>query len=420
MAAHPVDSRIGPGTAIDAAEPAYPQALYLCDFAPGDRNGGAILMKRLLSGYPRERLTILTGSRLYHEAHAAGDPTFGPLLFPTFASRGRWGWGRVKQLADWLLLPAVAVAGLWHARRRRANVIVSVAHGLFFIAAATVARFTGLPFVLFVHDDWVAMMRRDSWIQGHIAPAIFRWAAAHADHAYAISEPMQGFLASEYGLASDVLLPAAQSHADGEELPQAAAGVMKVVFAGSVVGTNEGAIELFMRSLESLDSRLPGGWSVELHLYSQRLSHWAADRAYGPHRIVFHGWLPQDQIREALRQADVLYLPLSFGNTEEQHLAATLMPTKTSDYLSVGRPILLVAPEDCATTLHARRNGFADVVTDPSEDAIGAALTRLCSREYRFKLSQNAARTFRAYHDIAQQRTQVLETIQGLTAKTGN
>ena len=120
--------------------------------------------------------------------------------------------GRLRAALDWLAIPFVAATALFVVKKRSVGVILSIAHGHFFVAAALAARASGVPLVLWVHDDWVAMTKRRSFVLKYIARDVFGFAVRSARHVYAVSEPMARWLRSEFNVDAVVQLP-------GGELP---------------------------------------------------------------------------------------------------------------------------------------------------------------------------------------------------------
>jgi glycosyltransferase involved in cell wall biosynthesis len=395
-------------------------ALYFCDFPPLNLGGGGVLMERLLAGYPPELLTILTAShhfrRFRGETQRAGN---NYAIFPVFAGKGRWGLGRLRGLLDWLALPFAALVAIYLLKTRGARVILSVAHGQFFLAAACVARLCGVPLVLWVHDDWVWHPRHSRFTRP-VASRTFSFAVHTARHVYAVSKPMADWLQSTYGVEAEVQLPCAEEIIPAGDAPRIgfqeekskkaeAEKAFRIAFAGTNVGV--------VTTLDILAGVVAGGLMlpdrrrIEFHLYVPGNS--SARPAWNRENIVVHPWLSQADLRRELGRADLLFLPYNFS--QDAFLWVRSFPTKAADYLRYGKPILVMAPDAAAIVAYARTHGFAAVVNRPDKDLLLDAIQRIASdHDYRQILSARAADTFRKNHDAEQQRRAVYLLIDRL------
>jgi hypothetical protein len=391
-------------------------ALYFCDFPPLNVGGGGLLMELLLRDYPLESLTVLSSPQYFKRMHGDWSRAIPSnyTLFPIFAGRGRWGIGRLRDLLDWLALPFAILISLYLIKKRGARVILSVAHGRFFVAAACAARLCRLPLVLWVHDDWVWHPRHSRFTR-LFASRVFSFAVHTARHVYAISGPMADWLQSAYGVQAEVQLPCAEevSRQNGireKESSKAEAGeAFRIAFAGTSVGTMD-TLDI-LADVVAAGPTLPDGRRIEFHLYVPRdgsgRSQWNRDN------IVVHPWLSQVDLRRELSRADLLFLPYDFS--QHAFLWSRSFPTKAAEYLRYGKPILLMAPEGAAIVPYAHTHGFAAAVNRPDRHLLLKTIQRIASDSaYRQMLSARASETFRKNHDAAQQRHTVYLLIDRL------
>ena len=100
----------------------------------------------------------------------------------------------------------------------------------------------------------------------------------------------------------------------------------------------------------------------------------------------------RSEARSAQRGADILFLPIAFD--AKPHVIATASPSKMPEYLATGRPILVHAPRGSYLASYAREHGFAEVVDEPDEAALAAAVRRLATDDERgAELAEAAAHT---------------------------
>jgi hypothetical protein len=391
------------------------QILYICDFVPGNTGGGALLMERLLSAYPARVVTILCGSDSFRRTAGEHGTKLKNecLVLPIFSRRGRWGIGRLRSALDWLAIPFVAVTATRAIRKKRVAVMLSIAHGRFFIAASLAARIQRIPLLLWVHDDWVALTRSNSFLLKYIARSVFGFAVRSASHVYAVSEPMARWLRSEFNVEATIQLPAGELPRDvlapTSDGRPSVPGVVRIAFAGTCVAADE-TLKMLARVTRT-NGGLPDGRRLELHLYMPRP---ADDPVWQHERIIFHSWMSQTALKAELRAATILFLPYNFSEADG-FVPARSFPTKASDYMCSGTPMLVMAPEFSAIVRYARDNGFAEIVSEPREDLLVDAIWRLASDTHcQAALATRALEVFLANHEIGTQRQQVSLMIERL------
>jgi hypothetical protein len=77
---------------------------------------------------------------------------------------------------------------------------------------------------------------------------------------------------------------------------------------------------------------------------------------------VFHGQLPFDKLRDEMDQADVLLLPMGFGESCAQ-VERTSFKTKFLDYVAFQKPIVVWGPDYCSAVRIAREFDSAECCT---------------------------------------------------------
>jgi glycosyltransferase involved in cell wall biosynthesis len=384
-----------------------PRLLFVCDLPPCHLTGGPILMHRLLSGYPMERLTVACSAGLMPRATGTLLPCRHVPLFQTTAT-GRWGLGRIKQLVD------VAAFGpmVWSLERllreTRSEAVLTVAHGMMFIAAVLAAKRAGKPSVLVVHDDWLWFIRHHTWIPRAAAPAIFSFALRRATHVYAVSDGVQRWLREQFHVDSEIQLPCADSGAFPRMSPRDD-GTFRIVYTGGFNDCIAHGLDLLVQALRQ--GAIGENWSLDL--YGPSPAH-AASRGWNDAPVTAHGWRSQPDVHAAMAGADLLFVPLGFDALARQ-LGNRQFPSKMADYLAARRPVLVCAPPESSVSRYVRQWDCAELVDEPSPRAMGLALHRLAiSRERRCDLVERGQETFRINHDVNRQRAELLTLLRRL------
>jgi len=107
---------------------------------------------------------------------------------------------------------------------------------------------------------------------------------------------------------------------------------------------------------------------------------------------------PQD-MPKIQSQADILFLPLSWG-TKSNDIINTATPGKLTDYLVAGKPMLIHAPATAYLVKYAKENNFAMIVDKNDVEGLKKGIKTLIENpDLARQLIQNAKKTFFANHD---------------------
>ena len=398
----------------------HPNLLLFYDWPPSSAWGGLVLLSRLLASYPSDKLIILTGSYTFNTDTKDGRVNAEYVIFPTMKPRGLFGFGWAIRWIDYLLIPLLILLGIWVVKQNRVEVILTVAHGHFFIAAALVGLATSVPYILIVHDDWVSRMQSKSSVFKSLFPSIFRLVAQRATHIYVVNPGMQEMLKAEYGVESELQMPATERFDGIDTIPRSTEevdpGCIQILYAGWYVASTLDSLDMLIKLVKGQKLLHHGAKSWVLDLYIPADRERLRRLGWEHERIKVHGWVSQNEIRKALKTADILFLPYSFKE-DLKFLTTRSFPSKAADYLASGKPILIFAPPFSSIVQYARRFNFAEVVDQLSEDALARGICNIWrSKEYREKLRANALSAFEENHNIARQRREFLELV-GCLAK---
>ncbi|MBA3355847.1 MAG: glycosyltransferase [Pyrinomonadaceae bacterium] len=378
-------------------------------------------MSRLLETYPQGKLRILTGSYFDTVSPAEGRLPCEHSVFPTTNETGPLGLGRIKSFLEWLMIPLLMLYAILIIKRERIKVIVTIAYGHFFIAAALASRATRVPFILVVHDDWIPEIRRTSWILKSFCVPLFRFVARSAAHIYGVTPYMQQMLNAKYGVESEVQMPGIECSTDCFPLREDSHSnteCLRIVYSGTLTRAMDDSFKMLLTLLKGDVLLRYGITSWELHLYVMATPENAKQAAWCHENIKVHGWVTQDELRRALRMADILFLPFSFRQ-EERYATELAFPSKTADYLESGKPILILAPPYSSLIKYARQWGFAEVVDEASEEKLAEKIAYMAkSAECRERLIVKSQAALEENHNIRKQRKGFRELVNHLASGT--
>lgn len=261
-------------------------------------------------------------------------------------------------------------------------------------AASRACSMTGAEFIPILVDDYVYQWRRP--IQRWLAKRWARQVFSPGQRVIVPNEFLADALSSRYPVEPTVIrnpcnIPPPPSAPP--PLPVDHQDEISIAFTGSIYSAHYDA---FRNLLRALDRPLPH--PTQLHLYSnQTPGDLRQVGLEGP--IIHHGFVPNLEIPQILRETHILYLALAF-DAPEPEIVRTASPGKMGDYFASGTPVLVHAPEDSFVSWYCRTHNCGLVVDQPDKNKLANAIRRLSTdNSLRQQLSENAYR--RAKEDFA-------------------
>jgi glycosyltransferase involved in cell wall biosynthesis len=277
---------------------------------------------------------------------------------------------------------------------------------MYFIAASLACGWTKTPLILIVHDDWIPVVSQALPVPRWIFVYLMKRALRRASHIFAVSAGMQEMLKAQYGVDSEVQMPATEPWPT-DALPGAeeTGGAFRILYMGNGASAQD-SLSLLIDLVREKTLQNYGLENVELRLCTPA-------RVEGP-GIHHRGWVSESEARRQIAAADVLFLPYAF-TAEDRPVTQTSFPAKSADYLASGKPILVLGPKDSTIVRYAEKFHCAEVVTELTKDAVAQAIHRLAtSPEYRMQLASNARKAFEANHNIRRQQERLFDVVRAL------
>lgn len=110
---------------------------------------------------------------------------------------------------------------------------------------------------------------------------------------------------------------------------------------------------------------------------------------------IFLGFLDHESCARELAQADALLVIMGFDE-ESRMIESTSFKSKMVDYLVQHKPLIIWGPDYCTAVRHARRENFAEVVTERDPHLVVKAVVDLsCNPDKREALVRNGERFFK-------------------------
>jgi glycosyltransferase involved in cell wall biosynthesis len=352
----------------------FPRLLYWADLPVDPSSAGAILMHRLLEGWPADRLMIVTPRPVDVELLPGSIKLQSPRDSLDFLYRTRFAFEAMTLQTLWkMALRKLRNGGPppWLAPAVKdfaPEAILTVGIAGAWMGADALARRLKIPLHVIVHDDhhyaffWVDRLK--PW-----GERLFGAAYRRAVSRLCVSEPMERMYRERFGVKGDVLLPVRGRDSIFFRTPRPPSDKplqsAKVFCFGSIYGNS------FARLNEIGAALAARGHRLIVYTLSQPAPGFRAQN------IELRP--PQPSITELVKsvhnEADVLLLLTDFSQRESLR---TLFPSKMVDYTAAAVPILVVAPEDASIAQYLKKWPLAgQLLCDDSPAAIADAVDAL-------------------------------------------
>lgn len=157
-----------------------------------------------------------------------------------------------------------------------------------------------------------------------------------------------------------------------------------ILYAGRMGVGIESSLELIAKAISKVNRKL--GMSIRFVLQTQEKISW-----FEKYSCVEHtGFIEYRDLPRKFSEADFLILPYDFSKISLRYVKYS-MPTKVSEYMISGTPIIVFAPEETALVKYAQECDWAKVVTENDIDVLSEAITQFVeNRKMREHMAQNA------------------------------
>ncbi len=132
--------------------------------------------------------------------------------------------------------------------------------------------------------------------------------------------------------------------------------------------------------------------------------------------VEYKPFVPYEQLPFQFGAVDFLILPYDFSPASLAYIKYS-MPTKASEYMASGAPIIIYAPKDTALVQYANQYQWASIVTNPDTSKLTDALRELIQNQtLREQLALKAKALAKNRHD----KTVVTKNFQRIITEAAN
>jgi hypothetical protein len=380
--------------------------VFIQPFSIGSAGGGARILRALLEDAPLPWRSIASSPEKpkswRDEIHLPSRPFWGRIEHSRLAaisqSSARFFTRRFRErLKDRCLqLGARAIHAVPHA-------------GLDFAEAQTVARELSVPFFISLHDDLAYTAF------GHGGASRREEAMAHAWNEaaarFVISDVLGREYSRRYGTREFQIVTDGVPRLGAE--PVAVNGTaLRIYFMGLFHMGYERNLRALLEAI-ALFQRSRPETTVSVTL---RCEHVRREVLAGMPDVTIQPFADEAQVQRDIEQADLLYMPIPFGE-EHERFARYSLSTKMVTYVGSGVPILYHGPATSAAYHLLHKHQAAIPVTTLNPEEIAAILAELTA-EQRSTTAANALELARREFMLADQMRKFWEPIlQCLTSR---
>ena len=168
-----------------------------------------------------------------------------------------------------------------------------------------------------------------------------------------------------------------------------------IVYTGAIYDAHYNAFRNLIAAIKMLETT-----PIKIHLYTpQSQHHLIRNNISGP-QVVAHNAQPLSSMPAIQKNADILFLPLSF-NLKFREIIKTSAPGKIGEYLASKRPILVHAPEDSFVSGYFKKYHCGLVVDEDNPQLLAQGINRLISDEkFCLEITKNAYERAKTDFDI--------------------
>ena len=252
------------------------------------------------------------------------------------------------------------------------------------------------PLVFHMMDDWLSMVTGSQFLKSSELKRndkAFRRVLDQSDFLMSISDEMSNAYKLRYGkdftafhnpINIDFWQRFQKRNYDLGSSPT-------ILYAGRVGIGIDDSLQLIAQAIQSVNETL--GLQMKFILQTKENPSWTTDYVCVEHR----GFVEYNDLPKMFSSADFLILPYDFSPQSIQFIRYS-MPTKATEYMISGTPVIIFSPEQAALVNHAKNRHWAKIVTDNSVTALSEAITSLIQNESERRiLAQNAIEVANGY-----------------------
>lgn len=172
---------------------------------------------------------------------------------------------------------------------------------------------------------------------------------------------------------------------------------VRILYTGRIGIANKKLIFKFSRLIKQINIE---NIDLEFHIYSSTNGKKNLSKINQSEKVFFHNSVKHEKLPFIMSEYDILLLPLDF-DLESRRFAQYSIPTKLTEYMISGVPILVFAPEECAVSNYVIKNEIAFVCNSENKNDIISCINNILNnKNERERIAKKAVNLAIKQHDI--------------------
>lgn len=353
--------------------------LVISGYAPPSNSGSGLMMYNILSQFPKNSLVILTSDNNQNtelQKYRLDAPYYyygNNLLSLKFNENKKSYLQKLKmviknfpptklvaQIILFFYLPfKITRLGLKITKKEKIKSLLGYSDfGPNLLATYLLHKITKLPFSIHFYDMYQGnkMPILFKLLSKYLEPKIF----AKAEKIFVMCDELKEYYEDKYHKKTEIIYNSIfiQQNELNAITTKSPNNFFDIIYLGSIYWAQENAVLNIVKAIEKINN-IP----IRLFLYTPHSEKYLNSIGINKsNKIFFSSCLPE-QVQEVFKNADLLYLGLSF-TSKYTKLINTSSPGKLCDYLVSARPILIHSPKKSFLTKYATLYNFAYVVDE--------------------------------------------------------
>ena len=270
------------------------------------------------------------------------------------------------------------------------------------------SRKAHIPFFAYIFDDYVYQWRGEYRLLAKLlASFIFK----HCAGIISANEFLCAEYQRRYGVNCTLIHNPYAANETTKELYApwpAESGKIMIIYTGAVYQVNHDCFRNLIQAMTALPE-----YHFELNIFTGQSREQLEILGIKGDQVFVYPHVSYDHIIEKQRQADILFLPLSFASPLHE-VIRTAAPGKMGEYLANGRPVLAHVPADSYVAYYFKKHQCGWVADQDNSNGIAKEFEKIITDpELRAKITGNACRQAQLDFSPELAREQLLTLMQG-------
>lgn len=288
--------------------------------------------------------------------------------------------------------------------------------------AMDLSDYLAIPSAIHNMDDWPSIISREGLLKNYWRRKIdleFRSLLDRMDLFLSISDAMSIEYKNRYNKEFKAFHnPIDISDFSGHNNRNKETGeLFRILYIGRIGMANKNSVYSFAKAVSRMNKSLP---EIIFDIYTPDVNSTDSKRIKDLRKVRILPSVRHEEVPSLLVEYNLLLLPLDFNDTGLRY-AQYSMPTKASEYMISGTPVLVFAPENTAISKFCNENECGYCLTSLDEGAVINAIGFLVqNKDLRKKMSNNAMRLALELFNENSVRPRFQKLLADLSLNVGN